>query len=387
MTLEITVKYEIILNPRLDVEQVIEVDLSSLDGVTVTDDDGEWQLSKVMSVGATVAPVAPDNTENKAFTFSAAIDGVYDVSYVVSDHHNAHSIGVIRFNVGHGGVSPVKSWEKITATQGEVSRTYLPTPIHSEVQAMGNTSYQYEKIGTQTYQVATLSKFDATKYCNTQGGRLPTEEELTFLWQQRDAESVREKFKKIPKQVKYWSNTSLISMLDGTVEPIDEQVGYVSCIQNDQFIITALPDLSSEDAVINDEVIAGKTIPINITLSGGDVDVGNISISGHVDHGELDCPTPTNGSGQTSCDFNSTKAGSRQVRLVASQYDEGVQPEAYLNIAVTGDPEPTKLQYNEVIVKMNANQTKYDEEFANTEDTTTSLKVTVQDEHGNGVKI
>lgn len=85
----------------IEANKTIKIDLGFLQnqGLNITDDSGEWQLVGVKAIGANLALAEPESTENKAFFFTAN-KGDYDVSYVIADHDNGFSFGVISLTVG-----------------------------------------------------------------------------------------------------------------------------------------------------------------------------------------------------------------------------------------------------------------------------------------------
>ncbi|KJF79506.1 hypothetical protein UA31_21770, partial [Photobacterium angustum] len=82
-------------NAIVNTRDSIDIDLSQL----VDADDDNWQLVDVQSYNASVTPKEPDNITNKVLEFTAAMPGEHIISYVIADHYNNFSYGLVKVSV------------------------------------------------------------------------------------------------------------------------------------------------------------------------------------------------------------------------------------------------------------------------------------------------
>lgn len=260
--------------------ELVTIDLLAVSGLTITDDSGQWQLQNVKALGATVTPVAPDNSTNKAFTFRASSVGTYDVAYIVSDYVGGATMGIIRIAVDSVPVTPTKPWKDIS-TGG---RVYTAPLIHSEAKEYGNAQYVIETIKDKNYQVARWGNTAATQYCDTIGGRLPTLAELQALYNATGTAATERS--NWPVNTAYLSHDAqygLVSLKDGSWSQF--VAGFEACVT---CIDRGLANLEIEPLYTNDgenttadSLIAGKTMDIKATLTtkNGNLPIEGIDIS------------------------------------------------------------------------------------------------------------
>ncbi|WP_282252825.1 PAN domain-containing protein [Vibrio campbellii] len=246
--------------------ELVTIDLLAVSGLTITDDSGQWQLQNVKALGATVTPVAPDNSTNKAFTFRASSVGTYDVAYIVSDYVGGATMGIIRFNVDSVPITPTKPWKDIS-TGGLV---YTAPLIHTEATAHGNAQYSIETIKGNNYQVARWGNTPANQFCEDIGGRLPTLAELQSLHGATGAAATERS--NWPVNIPYLSHDAqygLVSLKDGSYSSyLAGYEAYVTCIDRGISNLKLEPLYTNDgENTTADSLIAGKTMNIKATLT------------------------------------------------------------------------------------------------------------------------
>ncbi|WP_305816453.1 hypothetical protein [Photobacterium leiognathi] len=377
-------------NKRLDIGETVVIDLSSSD-YGISDDSGVWQLSYVQSFGATVTPVNPDSVENKRFTFTAPIDGVYDVAYIVSDHDNSSTMGIIRFFVGDGGISPTKPWTDITAN-ADREVIFRAPPILSEAMSYGDyDTYNLEKIDKKLYQVSTFSTLEqAESYCGLVGGRVPTLEEMKMIYENKDSSSVAPLLIKWPKALSYITTTRALSLADN-MESEFTSPSYLACTYVKRGIIKATPDLSDPVSTYKGSVIAGEDLNVGITLAdGGDpesnqiANVGIITDISTTDSGTSSC-TLSDDSGNAACTVNISKTGTQVIKFAALQNVNWPSLTTATVEVIPNVPDTTFDGANVDGVKTTAVATYISDKWSTEDQFNTLVKVTLRDLLGNPV--
>ncbi|MGL5421448.1 MAG: hypothetical protein ACRDAJ_00575, partial [Serratia fonticola] len=168
-------------NPIFPFTQVT-LDLSTLPALGITDPDGTgWQLVEVQSYSATVASAAPDDVNNKKFTFEAGTLGRHVVSYIIGDHRGSFKMGIISIKVLPN--ERPKDWADVTYN----SKTYFAPPLYSEVNGYGlaadglwddGVNLGYTPPGNT---VATVAGKGAIRYCRSTSYRLASKADLDAL--------------------------------------------------------------------------------------------------------------------------------------------------------------------------------------------------------------
>ncbi len=260
----------------VSMNELVTIDLSSVSGLSITDDSGQWQLQNVKALGATVTPVAPNDSTNKAFTFRASAVGTYDVAYIVSDYVGGATMGIIRIAVDSVPVTPTKPWKNIS-TGGLV---YTAPLIHSEAKVYGNAQYVIETIKDKNYQVARWGNTAAAQYCDTIGGRLPTLAELQALYNATGSAATERS--NWPVNTAYLSHDAqygLVSLKDGSwSQYVAGFEAYVTCIDRGLAHLEIEPLYTNDgENTTEDSLIAGKTMDIKATLT---TRKGNLPIQG-----------------------------------------------------------------------------------------------------------
>ncbi|MCG3845805.1 hypothetical protein I3262_10885, partial [Photobacterium damselae] len=114
-----------------------------------------------------------DITGNLEFQYHASSTGHEYIPYVVTDHNGGYGIGLLDFTIS--------TYPVITDTAHKL--TFLP-PMTMNSPELSLSSGSYYEQGSDGFQgfYPIFTHALASSYCITQGGRLPTEAELTTMW-------------------------------------------------------------------------------------------------------------------------------------------------------------------------------------------------------------
>ncbi|MCG3847413.1 hypothetical protein I3262_19105, partial [Photobacterium damselae] len=114
-----------------------------------------------------------DITGNLEFQYHASSTGHEYITYVVTDHNGGYGIGLLDFTIS--------TYPVITDTAQKLA--FLP-PMTMDSPELNLSSGSYYEPGSDGFQgfYPIFSHALASSYCITQGGRLPTEAELTTMW-------------------------------------------------------------------------------------------------------------------------------------------------------------------------------------------------------------
>ncbi|MGR5327827.1 Ig-like domain-containing protein [Photobacterium damselae] len=209
----------------------------------VSDVDGD-ELQLIYARGV-IGDVAISG--NLELQYNPSSTGLEYITYIVSDHNGGYGIGLLEFDIST--YRPI-----LDITQQLI---FLPpmTLNSSELAVSTGTYYEIGLDGFQGfYPIFTNSL--ASSYCITQGGRLPTEVELTSMWKNVINTRVFQSEFKWHSSLSYLTNTEskLVSLIDGQ-EKSSTDPAYFSCV-------VSTKDLSWEFSQLFDHTKLG--VPINI---------------------------------------------------------------------------------------------------------------------------
>ncbi|WP_322802730.1 hypothetical protein SO574_07555 [Vibrio alfacsensis] len=237
------------MSMTVETMQTLTLDLSALEGLSITDDQ-EWQLLEVSSLTADVEIVDKEQVGTKVFRFNATTPGQHFVSYVVADVHNNISRGVISLNVI--AKEQAKTWSNISFEYAQGSRTFTSPPRYSEV----IEELKIDAVWDSDVQ-NTLASFTPTTgqyYCESEGA-IPSILEWQTLWERdRAANTVGDRLVNWPKQRSYLAKSAdglgymLFDLMNKSAEPwTDGQSAYISCVNRhnlelDQILKTVVAD-------------------------------------------------------------------------------------------------------------------------------------------------
>ncbi|MGR5235678.1 Ig-like domain-containing protein [Vibrio alfacsensis] len=341
--------YPVSLLPEVE----LEIDLSNQASLTITDfhhgEASDWQLHDVKSMGATVNKHA---TNNKAFTFRAAEEGEYDVSYIISDFDGGYSMGIMKITVAEP--VPTPDWDAITRDFLHDYSAPLTASQASQEEAWGNAQLT-ENLAGRDFDIALWTPDQANNYCASLGRRLPTSEEMTALNQSVDAAVVAER-NKWPRAMSYFIN-------DGSLETPDygamalqanSQVTsvnsasqrYVTCYQKRLATLrTNLFYPHQNNTGVYAGLEYGDDLGITVSLSSQVLDRSNSGITITTsDPNTVICPTPTD-AGTAYCQYKPrTEARMYPVTFTAELGLGSDNPTTIANINVIANMERVRLE-------------------------------------------
>ncbi|MGR5235679.1 hypothetical protein [Vibrio alfacsensis] len=236
-------------------------------GLAITD-SGDWQLAGVSAMGADVASLEPDNVFNKAFTFSAAKDDQYDVSYIVADHENGFTLGIMQISVDSNEAN--KSWNEIGIDQAYYSAPLLASEVPDNIAWGGNALTETITVDGEDkqYQVALWTPSEAETYCASfsPARRLPTSAEMATLKSTSSVDAERNKW---PRAMSYLTKD------DGSYNEVDLATSaakrlsdtaqrYVTCYKQPPTPVTLTIAQSAYSALVD--------APMNVSVNKKDAD-------------------------------------------------------------------------------------------------------------------
>ena len=166
----------------------------------ISDPDGDpLQLTDVYAYNANVAVTDPLDVYNTKFNFSASKPGVYNVTYYVSDHRGGFAVAIVRIVVSE---LPLP-WSDIVITNGE----HYTAPWEQRAADASKVFYQgvqNEVIDGTNYSLALFDHATAEALCLSRGMLLPTNEQLTNLYDERPDIDVTDHW---PVTINYWASS------------------------------------------------------------------------------------------------------------------------------------------------------------------------------------
>ncbi|AUW07483.1 Ig-like domain-containing protein [Vibrio campbellii] len=283
----------------------VTIDLSSLSGLSITDPDGdEWQLIEVQSFSASVFATNPEIVTNKSFDFTAPTAGNHYVSYIVADHNNGYTSGLIKINVtAKGGPA---TWNDITTS----SNTYLKPLTYNDAISQGFlVSQLWDETANNT--VAGFNSISAQNYCSSVGW-MPSVSEMDLLRKGPTAELA-----KWPKANPYLASQGfeykLYDLSTGNVRDYESQQVYLTCKQDTSLTLN----------VTNYTIIAnGDVTDLGVINSRIDKSVQIDKVSGSLSDDQVNLVMGSKVNGSIPLTTSSTTAGTYRFKVSFVGEDE-----------------------------------------------------------------
>ncbi|WP_221067621.1 hypothetical protein [Vibrio alfacsensis] len=328
------------MSMAVETMQTLTLDLSALEGLSITDDQ-EWQLLEVSSLTADVEIVDKEQVGTKVFRFNATTPGQHFVSYVVADVHNNISRGVISLNVI--AKEQAKTWSNISFEYAQGSRTFTSPPRYSEV----IEELKIDAVWDSDVQ-NTLASFTPTTgqyYCESEGA-IPSILEWQTLWERdRAANTVGDRLVNWPKQRSYLAKSAdglgymLFDLMNKSAEPwTDGQSAYISCVNRHNLEL---------DQIVKTVVADNNQYPVVTVFNvkpGVEYDVEALSVNEAAALPELNIEKSAVIDGQFDVMVSTIQAGQFRLRVfnLANPSEQLItQP-----ISIIGDAATTELTYS-----------------------------------------
>lgn len=283
----------------------VTIDLSSLSGLSITDPDGdEWQLIEVQSFSASVFATTPEIVTNKSFDFTAPTAGNHYVSYIVADHNNGYSSGLIKINVKAKGGSA--TWNDITTSRNTF---FKPLTYNDAINQGFLVSQLWDETANNT--VAGFNSISAQNYCSSVGW-MPTVAEMDLL---RKAPAVE--LAKWPKAnpfiAKQGLEYKLYDLSTGNVRDYESQSAYVTCKKDTSLTLN----------VTNHVIIANGDVTYLGTINSQlDESVQIDKMSGSLSDDQVNIVMGSKVNGSIPLTTSSTTAGTYLFKVSFSGEDE-----------------------------------------------------------------
>ncbi|HIF9309616.1 TPA: hypothetical protein ACX6RK_001835 [Photobacterium damselae] len=163
-----------------------------------------------------------DISGNLEFQYNPSSTGHEYITYIVSDHNGGYGIGFLDFIIS--------TYPSISDTTQEL--IFLP-PMTIASPELEVSSGSYYEVGIHGYQgfYPIFTHALASSYCITQGGRLPTEAELSAMWKNVINKPVFKSEFKWHSSLPYLTNieSKQVSLIDGQ-ETSRTDPAYFSCV-------------------------------------------------------------------------------------------------------------------------------------------------------------
>lgn len=269
------------------VNQELELDLLKLKNLEVSDKENDgWQVVYAYSMNAIVKIVDPNSVQNKKITFNTDLLGEHIITYIVSDHMNAATVGFIKINASVR--ESEKKWTdliiKNDITENAYEEDNYSAPkLYSEV-----IDYNVKDIWDEGVQntIAGFNKSQAINFCQSIG-KIPFVTQLTELYElsiSDPAESMIGSLSLWPKLKPYLAldennNYVGVNLTDGTLDTVSDTF-YLTCINNGMLNIETI----NNSIVANGEfqpvlrVLHKKESTINIQIESDTIEPSNITI-------------------------------------------------------------------------------------------------------------
>ncbi|WP_160167712.1 Ig-like domain-containing protein [Vibrio jasicida] len=208
----------------VEINDVKEIDITPY--VESIDDD-DFQLVYVDSFNATTAPLKPQDTDNKVFTFVSSKMGNHYVSFAVADKNGAYAMGLMEVPVFDP--NRTAQWNGIF-----FEGLYFTAPMTTQDAAGSQIEYRETLVDTYYTPPADLALFDfggAQTYCGLEG-RLPTSSELQQL--QKRAEGNVQEANNWPISTQYLASDN------GTAKTVNPDTGIVSDYLGGNYLVTCI---------------------------------------------------------------------------------------------------------------------------------------------------
>ena len=319
-----------------EVEINIPVEISVLDHIDAVDSD-ELQLIEVKSYTANVAAKNASDLTNTVFTFEAPTDGKHFVSYVVSDHRGGFATGIVE--VTTFDVNQVARWADIE--HGTLLFSAPQTKVEIEDSGDAYQGFYGDTGYAPTLQLATFSFIGAQAYCGTRG-RLPTSAEMDAMYAAKS-----------PSITWLWptgkdyitqdvSTSGLISLTDGTVSALGNDLYYVTCVDSGGLTVNA------DELVVVANGTKFTTVSVSFIRDTGPVvdALLDINVTGSAIPSET--RVTTDGNGEASFTVSSIKAETITVGVEYTNKSSELVPVG-TDVTFIGDIDTARVDRVEVI--------------------------------------
>ncbi|PSX00544.1 Lcl domain-containing protein, partial [Photobacterium angustum] len=227
-------------------------DLSQL----VDADDDNWQLVDVQSYNASVTPKEPDNITNKVLEFTAAMPGEHIISYVIADHYNNFSYGLVKVSV------TAKESEIDWGDLNVLNKKFISPVTYSDgIESGFHVFPLWDSVKSNT--ISGYNIFSGDAYCRTLGN-LPTEEQMNALHVKHYELNGSGELNKWPMEKKYlikdnasYFSYDISSGLKGEKVTASSGAYYVTCIQDENISLSTVGNIEINPDDKNERVLFG----------------------------------------------------------------------------------------------------------------------------------
>ncbi|HIF9195255.1 TPA: hypothetical protein ACX6PX_000470 [Photobacterium damselae] len=164
-----------------------------------------------------------DITGNLEFQHKSSTTGHEYITYIVSDHNGGYGIGLLDFSI--------LLYEQISDSSQEL--IFMP-PMTKNSPELVTSSDLYYEVGINGFEgyYPVFTQSLASSYCATMGGRLPTENELTTMWNGILKEPVFNTYKWQSGKPYLTSEIDRqVSLINGRAQRLQDEA-YFSCVKS-----------------------------------------------------------------------------------------------------------------------------------------------------------
>ncbi len=229
----------------------IDIDVSEL----ISDDDdsvSSLQLLKVDSFDNVATIINTEDVYNKEFKVNIDKAGLFDINYIITDHHGGYASAIIRIKVNtkkywndiilSSGVLYTAPWEKVGADQYG-----LPYQSLTDYNLDGNL-----------FNIPMFDYKSADAVCRLRGMVIPTLQQLQELWDERGNVQASDKW---PNDRYYWTSTDGDSFDTKHVFALNTSAILRNQSTSTPFFLTCvLPGILSVDVIKNDSPVTTEPL-------------------------------------------------------------------------------------------------------------------------------
>ncbi|MGX9459338.1 Ig-like domain-containing protein [Photobacterium damselae subsp. damselae] len=218
----------------------VDIDVSEL----ISDDDdsvSSLQILKVDSFDNIATIINTEDVYNKVFQVNIDKAGLFDINYIITDHHGGYSSSIIRIKV-----NTKKYWEDIILSSGVLYTAPLEK-VGADQYGLPYQSLTDYYLDGNLFNIPMFDYKSADAVCRLRGMVIPTLQQLQDLWDEKGNVQVSDKW---PNDRYYWTSTDGDSFDSKYVFALNtSQVLNNQPTSNPYFLTCVLPGVLSVDVI------------------------------------------------------------------------------------------------------------------------------------------